>query len=285
MILVTGGTGYTGRLLVRRLVGLGRPVRCLVRPTSERAELDGLGVDIVTGDLDDPDRARGAFAGVRYVFHLAHIRFASTLAACLSEGVERAVLVSSLRRFSRVPSASVGEVIAGERAAEEAGTPCTVLRPSMIYGPGDDRNISRLAARLRRHPLIPVFGGGRPLQQPVYVDDVVDAVLAAAERPEAAGKGYALAGPHALSYNQMIDLVGAALGVRPVKLHLPVAVGRAALWALRRVGISPGIDAEQILRLQEDKAVSIAAARQDLNFAPVSFEAGLARIYGRCQDL
>ena len=283
MILVTGATGYTGRFLVRRLVERGRRVRCLVRPDSERTGLDGLDVDVRTGDLEDPDLVRGAFAGVGCVLHLAHIRFASTVVACLSEGVERAVLVSSLRRFSRVPSDSVGEVIQGERCAAEAGIPCTLLRPSMIYGPGDDRNISRLAAHLRRHALFPVFGSGRSLQQPVYVDDVVDAILAAVERPESAGKSYALAGPSALTYNQIVDQVGAVLGVRPVKLHLPVAIGRAALWCMRQAGMRPGIDAEQILRLQEDKAVSIAPAQQDLGYAPLPFQEGLIRIYGRCE--
>jgi nucleoside-diphosphate-sugar epimerase len=281
MILVTGATGYTGRFVMQRLLRTGCPLRCLVRPTSGRAELDGWGVEIWTGDLANPAEVRGAFAGVKQVIHLAHIRYAPTVVDCLSDSVEHAVLVSSLRRFSRVPSPSVDEVIRGDDYAVRRGIRCTILRPSMIYGPGDDRNISRLAAHLRRHPWIPVFGSGNCLQQPVYVGDVAEGILTALQRPQTVGKSYALAGPEALDYNRLIDLVGAAVGVKPVKIHFPLGLALAGLWCLQKAGVRVGIDMEQICRLQEDKSYSIAAARADLGYTPVNFEQGLAEIYGK----
>ena len=281
MILVTGATGYTGRFLMQRLLRTGRPLRCLVRPTSELGELERWGVEIWTGDLAKPQEVRGAFAGVKQVIHLAHIRYAPTIIECLGESVEQAVLVSSLRRFSRVPSASVDEVIEAESYAAQHSIRCTILRPSMIYGPGDDRNISRLVALLRRYSWIPVFGSGNYLQQPVYVEDVAESILTALQSPRTMGKSYALAGPEALGYNRLIDLVGAAIGVKPVKIHLPVGLALAGLWCLRKVGVWVGVDMEQIRRLQEDKSFSIAEARADLNFRPVNFEQGLAEIYGK----
>ena len=281
MILVTGATGYTGRFLLPRLAETGRPLRCLVRPTSDREWLERMGVEMHIGDLEDPETARPAFRGVGQVLHLAHIRYARTIVECTDSQIEQVVLVSSLRRFSLVPSTSVEEVRAGENCASQSGMPYTLLRPSMIYGPGDDRNISRLAAHLRRCRWMPVLGPGRGLQQPVYVEDVVDGIMAAARIPEAIGKSYALAGPEPISYDRLVDLVGAAVGVAPLKVHIPVKLALAGLRLGACIGLRPGIDPEQVLRLQEDKAYSIDAARVDLGYRPLEFSSGLAKIYGR----
>lgn len=280
MILVTGATGYTGRFLVRRLVAEGERLRCLVRPSSDRSELEELGVEAVIGDLEEVEKVRDAFVGVRLIFHLAHIRYARTVVECADSTLERAVLVSSLRRFSRVPSTSVEEVVAGEECAADSNLPGVILRPSMIYGPGNDRNISRMATFLRRCRWFPVFGSGMALQQPVYVEDVVDGILAAANRPCVVGSSYALAGADALTYDQMIDLVGEAVGVNPVKVHIPVKLVLWGGWLSKGVGIRTGIEREQILRLQEDKAHSIEATRVALDYRPLSFAEGLAEIYG-----
>ena len=251
------------------------------RPASDRSELDGWGVEVCAGDLENREEVRAAFAGATRVLHLAHIRYAQIVIECSTAEVEHLVLVSSLRRFSQVSSASVDEVVRGEACAKHSDVPCTILRPSMIYGPGDDRNISRLAAYLRRHSWVPVFGSGRHLQQPVYVEDVVAGILAAVQRPHTIGRTYALAGPEAFSYNRLIDLVGTAVGTTPVKLHIPTGLARVGLWCVGRTRIRLGIEPEQILRLQEDKSFSIASARRDLGYAPLRFEEGLTKIYGQ----
>ena len=147
----------------------------------------------------------------------------------------------------------------------------------MIFGPGNDRNISRLAAHLRRIRCIPVFGSGRHLQQPVFVDDVVSAILASLARGP--GGEYALAGPRPLPYNEMIELVGDAVGVRPLKLHIPVPLALAACHLARILPLKLALDGEQVRRLQEDKCYSIDAATEDLDFTPLGFEAALTRIY------
>ena len=278
MILLTGATGYTGRFLLRRLAAGTVPFRCIVRPSSDRGELNALGVEYHMGDLEVPDSVRPAFVGVKKVLHLAHIRYAKTIVECIDDTVEHLVMVSSLRRFSAVPSPSVEETINGEAHAASARIPCTLLRPAMIYGPGD-RNISRIAAYLRRRAWIPVFGNGEYLQQPVYVEDVVNVLLAVLERPWAGGRSYAIAGAEALTYNCLIDRVGEAVGVRPRKMRIPLKTALAGLWLAKRIGVSPSIDAEQIRRLSEHKVYSIAAAQADLDYTPLTFASGLAQIY------
>lgn len=280
MIAVAGATGYTGGFLVRRLAASGRPVRCVVRASRRRDGLESLGVEVVVADLESPDQVRAALCGARQVLNVAHIRFAGTVAEAVPCSVEQTVHVSSQRALSRVPCPSVEAVQAGERAAARGPVPWVLLRPTMIYGPGDDRNISRLAAHLRRWRWVPVCGPGRALQQPVFVEDVVSGILAACGNPRALGRTYALAGAQALSYNALVDEVGRAVGVRPVKVHLPVGLCLAVVRLLGCLGVGIGLDPQHLMRLQEDKDCSVAPARADLGYEPLTLAQGLARIHG-----
>ena len=216
MVLVTGATGYTGRFLVQRLLEAGRTLRLLVRASSNLSGMDTGTVGTVVGDLERLHESPAIFAGVRSVIHLGGVEHAGAVCERLDGGVERVVVTSSLRRFSSVPSATVEKVIRGEEQLIESGVPGTILRPSMIFGPGDDRNISRLTSQLRRNRLMPVLGNGRCLMQPVYVGDLVTAIVACLDEPTTLGRAYAIAGAAPLPYNELIDIVGAAIGVAPI---------------------------------------------------------------------
>jgi len=278
MILVTGATGYTGRFLVRSLVDSGHEVRCLVRPSSEVEQLRGLGVDLVVADLGGS--LASYLQGITHVAHVAPIWLCKRVVEALTTEVEAAVFVSSLRRLSSVASASVEAVAAGERLVEEATCRVTVLRPSMIYGPGDDGNISRLVRHLRRHRWLPVFGSGQHLQQPVFVGDVIRAIVTALFRPGSGSSAYAVAGPEAVPFNELVDFVGAAVGTRPRRIHFPVVMGVVAGRCLGALGVRSAPSPEQIRRLQEDKVFDIEPARTDLGFDPISFAEGLRMVYG-----
>ena len=280
MILVTGATGYTGRVLLRELVRKGCAVRCLVRATSDVDCLQALGVEWAVADLAEGGLTGAHFDGVRQLVHVAPIWLCRALVDQLTPAIEVAVFISSLRRLSTVPSRSVDAVATGERLVQDSGFPATILRPSMIYGPGDDRNISRLARHFQKRSLIPVIGSGRYLQQPVHVGDVVRAITAALGTPAAKGKVYAIAGPEAMSFNDLLDLVGGAVNSKPRKVHFPAALGLAASRCMRFAGISAGLDPEQIRRLQEDKVFDIEPARRDLGFEPMALSEGLQQIYG-----
>ncbi len=276
MILVTGATGYVGRHLMRRLCHPGGALRCLVRPHSDRKHLEDCGIQICTGDLRDRASVHPAFDGVRTVFHLAHIRFAPVVLACAPPDVDRIVLISSMQALSGVPSSSVDEVRKGEDAVRASGLPWIMLRPSMVYGPGDDRNISRLQGYLHRHRILPVPGNGKALQQPVFVHDLIDAVLASAVRGRLR-QTYTVAGPRALTYDELVMTVGRAIGRAPVLLHIPVPVFLLCMRVAVMLRLRLPMDSEQVRRLQEDKSGCIRWAREDLGFQPLELAVGLAR--------
>ena len=129
--------------------------------------------------------------------------------------------MSSLWRFSRVPSAAVDEVIESEAVVEASDRPWVLLRPSMIYGPGNDRNISRLRNHLRRWRWIPIFGRGYTMHQPVYVEDVVGATITAVDQPDIEHRSYALAGGEMLTYRDLLQTLGHSIGVSPSLCRCP----------------------------------------------------------------
>ena len=276
MILVAGATGYTGRLLTGALLVGGHPVRCLVRPSSRTEGLSALGATLAAGDLDRAEGLGRALEGIDLLVSAAQIRFAPALVrACLRAGVVRAVFMSSTRKFSRFRTPDVEAVEAGEASVAESGLAATILRPSMIYGPGNDRNISLMRDYLRRHRVVPIFGRGKRLVQPVYVDDVVDAVVSASQREETAGKAYEIAGGDPLPYRAMVDTLCRLVGRRVLKVHVPICVALPLAKACGTLSGSARVAADQIRRLGEDRAFDISDAMRDLGFAAREFEAGV----------
>lgn len=279
MILLTGGAGYTGRRVLPRLRALGEPLRLLLRPGAITEGLVQPGDDIVMGDLANPADVSRACAGVEVLLHLAHIRYGRTLAAGAGDGLLHAVLVSSTWRHSRVSSPSVDEVVSGEAAVADSDLPWTVLRPTMIYGSGDDRNISRLAGHIRRHGWVPVFGSGEELHQPVLVDDVVEACIHCAGLRQPTRQAFDLGGAAPLSNNELISSVARVLGRRVRMIHLPVGPTAWALSAIERLGLRLPVSEEQVRRSSESRACDISPARARLGYDPVTFEEGLGRVY------
>ena len=281
MILVTGGMGYVGQFLLREMAQQKLPVRCLIRPGKPKQkllQLEQWGMEWVEGDLLDEVARRRALEGAQVVIHLAHIRYASVLLADMHNEIERIVLMSSLWRFSSVSSAAVDEVIESEAVVEASDRPWVLLRPSMIYGPGNDRNISRLRNHLRRWRWVPIFGRGYTVHQPVYVEDVVDATITAADKPDIEHRSYAIAGGEMLTYRHLLQTLGHSIGVSPLIFPLPVQPLAFILGVLSDWGFRLPVDSEQIMRLQEDKQYDIADARRDLGFNPSNFEDGIRRM-------
>jgi nucleoside-diphosphate-sugar epimerase len=137
----------------------------------------------------------------------------------------------------------------------------------MIYGTARDRNISRLLRFLTRSPLFPVCGNA--LWQPVHVEDVADAVVAALRAPGAIGHAYNLPGAAALPFADLVRTAARAVGRRV--LLVPVPLQAAVLGArLTRV-----VTEEQIRRLAEDKAFAYDDAARDFGYAPRTFEQGV----------
>lgn len=277
-ILVTGGTGFTGSRLIPLLLKSGFQVRAFVRPTSDRSPLSALTVEWVTGDFANPESFTAALRGVDALVNIASLGFGhaeSILRSMKEAGVKRGIFISTTAIFTQLNAGSKSIRLAAEEAIHASGLDYTILRPTMIYGSPRDRNMWRLIRLLRITPILPIFGDGESLQQPIFVDDVAQAVLLALQNDVTIRKSYNIAGKDPLTYNQVIDTVASALGKRVWKLHLPYMPIVRVLQLAERIRLRLPIKAEQVLRLNEDKAFSYEEAQRDFAFSPRSFEEGI----------
>jgi nucleoside-diphosphate-sugar epimerase len=279
-VFVTGGTGFTGSYVLPLLLKYGYEVRCLHRPGSDRSDLLRAHPQIewTLGDLSNPQALSASMRGTDALVNIASLGFGHTdsiVRAAQDAGISRAVFVSTTAIFTQLNARSKQVRLAAEKIVENSGLKYTVLRPTMIYGSPRDRNMWRLIRFMRYSPIVPVFGDGKYLQQPVYVGDVARAVVSCLCIDQTIGKSYNIAGKFPLTYNQVIDTIARQMQKRACKIHIPSTPVVSLLNFFERLHIPFPIKAEQVLRLNENKNFSYEEAERDFGFNPLSFEEGV----------
>lgn len=271
LIAVIGASGRSGSALCR---ALGRPFRAVVRSA---AKWEALGIDAphAVADLGDQVALRTALAGAEVVISCAHARHAAAVLAAAPEDA-RFVFMGSTRRYSRWPDDHGDGVRAGEAAFLASGRAGAMLHPTMIYGAQGEDNVQRLAALMRRLPVLPLPGGGRNLVQPIHQDDVTASLIAAAALTAPDAQVVTIAGPEPLAYRDFCAAVARAAGLapRPV-LPLPAGLLMALSPLARALPFLPRIGAEEIRRLAEDKDFDIRPMREILGIRPRPLAEGL----------
>ncbi|MCU0888522.1 MAG: NAD(P)H-binding protein [Rubritepida sp.] len=277
-LALIGASGRSGAALARALAARGAAFRPVVRDPAKWAALGLPGAPAVAM-LQDASALRAALDGAGVIVSAAHARHAPAILAA-APAVAALVLMGSTRRFSAWPDEHGDGVRAGEAAFLASGRAGVMLHPTMIYGAAGEDNVQRLAALMRRLPVLPLPGGGANLVQPIHQDDVTAALLAAIARAPALSGTLVIAGPEALPYRDFCAAVARAAGLapRPV-LPVPAALLRAAAPLTRILPGLPRIGADEVRRLTEDKAFDIAPARAALGLDPIPLVAGLARTF------
>lgn len=283
-LFITGATGFTGSRVVPLLLKNGYEVRCLYRASSDRSTLSDPKIEWMQGDLSDTQALSSAMQGTDALINIASLGFGhaeSIISAAQTAGIKRTIFISTTAIFTQLNARSKTVRVAAELAIETSGLKYTILRPTMIYGSPRDRNMWRLIRFIRYSPIIPVFGDGKSLQQPIYVDNVAQAVVSCLSSDNTIGKSYNIAGKHPLTYNEVIDTIGKAMKKRAWKLHIPSKPVVAMLSLFERLRIPFPIKAEQVLRLNENKDFSYADAQGDFGFSPLAFEEGIRLELGK----
>lgn len=277
-IVVSGANGFTGRFVCAELKRRQRPFFALIRPGSDTSWMDAHQIPVRFADLNHAQQLAAQLKGCDALLNVASIGFGaapSILEGCRSAAVRRAVFVSTTAIFTQLNAGSKVVRQAAEAAITSSGLDTTILRPTMIYGTPGDRNMIRLIRWLDRWPVLPVFGSGRSLQQPVHVSDVAWSVVQALETPATIGRQFNISGAAPLTYNEVVRLTSQALGCSVQRFHIPARPIVTALQVSERLGITLPIKAEQVLRLNEDKAFSHAAAADAFCYSPIAFEQGI----------
>ncbi|MBL7076061.1 MAG: NAD-dependent epimerase/dehydratase family protein [Kiritimatiellae bacterium] len=253
-ILVTGATGFTGAVLVRRLVEIGLDVRAIARGSSDMSALEDLNITWFRGDVFDPATVKDACDGVQYIFHVA----AAFRVSGIADSVYRDVHVTSTRylaqaalaqpdfkRFVHVSTVGVhghienppanedtpfhpGDIYQKTKAeaetwlhafAAEQNLPYTVIRPAAIYGPGDTRLLKLFKMAMR--PLFILLGSGKCLYHLIHVEDLVGAMILAATAPGALGEAFICGNPTSMTLEGIGRIVAEALDHKVRVVRLP----------------------------------------------------------------
>ncbi len=275
MNLVTGATGLLGSHIVEQLRRRGRPVRALVRFGADVEWLKSQAVELVDGDLSNPESLERAGEGVQCIYHAAarvgdwgpwsdfqkitidgtrnlfdaaekcgvprfiHISSISVYGHRNEKGLvldEREPLGVNVHKWSYYTRAKV----AAERELwrrHEAGTKVkyTVIRPSWLYGPRDRATFARLS-RMIRNGKAKLLGSGDNRLNVVYAGNVAEACILAADNPAAVGEAYNCSNDGELTQRQYFDMLAKALGAAPVKKTVPYRVAYNAAFILEVLG-------------------------------------------------
>ena len=199
-----------------------------------------------------------------------------------SYGVRRIVVLSSTSRFTKTESPDAGEMATAARLiqGEERlktwaackGVAWVILRPTLIYGNGRDKNITEIARFIRRFGFFPLLGEAHGLRQPIHVEDVARACAEAFKSPAATNRAYNISGYETLPYREMISRVFAALHRSPRLLPIPLAIFSLAVACMRLLPRYKHWSVAMAERMNSDLVFDHSAAVRDFGFSPRPFQ-------------
>ncbi len=289
MILVTGGTGFVGRNIVRLLVEKGQQVRCLVRESSPRDVLDGMDVEFCAGDILVPDTLKEAFNGIDTVIHLVGIIKeikGATFERIHTEGTKNILDASKNAEIKKyIHMSALGTRPDGisryhktkwqaEEAVRNSGLKYVILRPPIICG-ADDEFVNMFAKMIKQTfitRIIPVIGKGKSRMQPIYVGDVAHCFYEAAVNDNISDKTYEIGGPDAISFNEILDTIMKVMQKNRFKMHLPVAMFKPLAFLMEKTSSNPPLCRDQLIMLREDNVCDITEMKRDFKIQPKPFE-------------
>ena len=201
-----------------------------------------------------------------------------------AQGARRVVVLSSTSRFTKVDSTDPQELGVAQRLADaevriqawaqSRGVEWVILRPTLIYGLGRDKNVSEIARFIRRFGFFPLFGKALGLRQPVHAEDVAAACVAALQVPGDANQAYNISGGETLAYRDMVARIFTAMGRRTRMLTVPLWIFKMAIEVVR---LLPGYRQWSVAmaeRMNRDLVFDHSDATRDFGFNPKAFSIG-----------
>jgi nucleoside-diphosphate-sugar epimerase len=314
-ILVTGGTGFSGKALVRRLLDDKHTVVALDHKEGLKTqELRDWGAEVVIGSVTDTIVVRRCMQGVDVVQHLAAAfrelnvpnRFYDDVNVGGTRNVLQAAREAKVKKFIYCSTCGVHGNVDHPPGGEDApikpadyyqrtkyeaepfvldyhrmGMNSVILRPAAIYGPGDPERFHMIFRRVASGTF-PMFGNGRTLYHPLYIDNLVDALVLAMHPDRGQGEAYLIADEEYVSIEELIRRVATALDVHVRIPHYPVwplvIAGHVCETVCKPFGIAPPIFPRRVDWYRQNRAFAIDKAKRELGYTPrVGLDEGLRR--------
>jgi len=304
--LITGATGFIGPHLINRLISEGHTCRCLVRPGNEQKVQKDNNIEIRVGDITQPETLAGIATGIDRLLHMATLGHMSNFTVTEDMfyrinvlgtiNIMREALRSEVKKIVHCSTvAAMGicdEIPATEntkcnphhaygrsklqaekeikRMVSENGLPATIIRFSMVYGPGDQRDILRLT-RLAKKGLFPKVGNKPKLTPLIHVEDAIQGLLLAAEKGMP-GEVYLITNKQSEPFDKIREIIQESLGSKSHTLYVPewaaLAIATCIEKAFSVLKKSPPVARKNIESTLADRVFSIDKAVRELGFDP-----------------
>jgi uncharacterized protein YbjT (DUF2867 family) len=297
-VFLTGATGFVGGHLLEHLLKAGHSVTALVRDPSSKsasallrnpASANGQ-LKLVQGDVANPSGLQAGLRESDAVIHLVgiiaevgkqsfehvHVRGTENVVqAARRVGVKRFVQMSAIGARPNGVSEYQTSKYRAEETVRNSGIPFVILRPSIIFGPGDGF-ISQMVRVMKSAPLIrPVAGNGRSSFRPIYVGDVARSFVDALTNDAALGRTIHLVGAEELPLEELLNKIANCIGVRKRPLHVPIPLMIVVAHVLSLLPTRPLVTADQLAMLEEGSTADPKEMLQVFKFEPISFTEGL----------
>jgi len=294
MILVTGGTGFVGSHLVRRLARENIKTRCIVRRTSNIEKLKQLGIEIAYGDVTDKSSLENAVKGVETVIHLVgiivehknatfeiiHTQGTKNLVEASREaGVRRFIYISALGARENARSRYHITKWQAEQIVKSSGMEYVIFRPSIMVGEWG-AFINLLAKVVKQAPLIPIINGESRVQ-PIYVENTVDCIMQSLRDPRTTNRIFEIAGPQQITYRELFLTLMEVLEVKKPAIEIPIWLMYPAAYIFERTMDKPPITTQQLIMLQEDNICDIKEMQEVFNLKLVPLREALKMFLSR----
>ena len=277
-IAIIGASGEVGFKLVETLSSIYK-LNCIIRDSGKKdfSALKNIQLFKVD-DISNITELSRAVQGCDGIINAGYIWFAEDILYAINlnkEQPKHIIFTGSTGVFTKLPSAGAeikrkAEVF----IRENYNIPWSIIRPTMIYGHKNDRNISRLARLIERVPILPLIGKGDKLIQPVFIDDLIRSYQVAIFDRRFYHKAFNIGGLNALTNKELFQKISAALDKKTFFISFNPSLILSTVRLLRFFRINL-VKEEQVNRFQEDKDVDVSKFTEAFHFTPRSIDEGL----------
>jgi uncharacterized protein YbjT (DUF2867 family) len=282
LIFIAGATGFVGGHLVDHLRSKGHALRCLVRSENKEESLAAKGIEVVQGDITDPETIQGVLSPDDFVVHLVgiieekreatfrgvHVKGTANLVEeAKRAGVRHFFYQSALGADRNSWSTYLGTKAEAEEIVLNSGLDYTIFRPSLIIGPWDGFT-RKILDMLKLSPVIPIPGEGRAKFQPLYIEDWIRCIDKVIGEPRAYRSRFEIGGPEQLSYREIVGMIAEAAGIKKPVFNIPMGLMKFSTAVLETVLSSPPVTSAQLRLLESDNVCDPGAVEKLFGFRP-----------------
>ena len=277
-LIVSGANGFTGRHVCEELISRNIKFSVILRPGTNDYWMIKKNITVFYSDLKDSYKLLKILEKFDCLINIASLGFGAAkpiVEACEKASLKRVIFISSTSIFTSLNASSKKIRNKAENTIKKSSLIWTIIRPTMIYGTPKDRNMIKLIRWIDNVPIIPIFGDGNSLQQPVYVKDLAKFIVDVLDNKQSFRDDFNISGKYPLTFNEIIKEISEILNKKVIKIYLPYLFSVRIISLLEYLKINFPIKSEQILRLNENKSFSYSKAKKLIGYKPIPFKNGI----------